>query len=92
MVAAHEKYRKQGVIFLGMDVPWDREQAARRFVEHYRVPYPAGHDASGSVSRLYGVDATPTTYFIDREGRIADRVVGAMEPAVLGQHIRALLH
>jgi len=37
-------------------------------------------DASGDVTgRLYGVWGPPTVYFVDREGRLVGRLVGAMD-------------
>jgi hypothetical protein len=37
-------------------------------------------DASGEVTgRLYGVWGPPTAYFVDREGRLVGRLVGAKD-------------
>jgi peroxiredoxin len=79
------------VAFVGINVRWDKTADAMKFVETFRVPYPVGHDAGGSVGRSYGVEATPTTYVIDRAGRVFDSKVGAVEPAALDRLIESAL-
>jgi len=91
MQAAYEKYRGRGVAFLGVNIGSDKEALARLFVEVYKLTYPVGRDTTNSLLKLYGVEATPTTLFIDKRGRLADRVVGEEEPAELHRRIEALL-
>ncbi len=76
---------------LGIDVPWDSLQPAQLFVQVYKVAYPVGRDASGAIADAYGVEATPTTYFIDRKGILVGRVEGEMDPAELTRRIESLL-
>ena len=76
---------------VGVDVNWDQEQPARIFVKVHTLPYPVGRDASGAIGEAYGVDATPTTYFIDRQGKLVDRVEGEQEAPELDRRIDALL-
>lgn len=62
-----------------MNATWDKEAAARKFVEEYRLPFPVGRDSSGSIGASYRVDAVPTNFFIDRQGILVERVNGALE-------------
>ena len=77
--------------FLGINVRWDKEADALKFMERFGVPYPVGRDAGGPVGRSYGVEATPITYVIDRTGRVTDSHVGALEPAQLTRLIESAL-
>lgn len=77
--------------FVGINVRWDAEADAVRFLETYRVPYPVGRDAGGAVGRRYGVEATPTTYVIGRDGRVAASTTGAVEAADLDRLVEAAL-
>ena len=79
------------MVFIGVNVPWDKEQLARLFVAVYKVPYPVARDAAGSVAQAYGIDATPTTLFIGKNGKVLERVEGEMEAPEITQHIEALL-
>ena len=55
------------------DAPAD----ARRFLGRYGNPYAAsGADRSGRESINWGVYGVPETYVIDRDGRIAYKLVG----------------
>lgn len=77
--------------FLGVNVRWDKEADALRFLETYRVPYPVGRDGAGAVGRSYAVEATPVTYILDRAGRVAAAKVGAADPVDLDRLIESVL-
>ncbi len=77
-------------MFIGVNVPWDKEQLARLFVEVYKVPYLVVRDAAGSVAQSYGIDATPTTLFIDKQGKVVARVEGEEDSAELAKHMEAI--
>jgi peroxiredoxin len=84
-------YKVKGVAVLGINVSWDKAQLVRTFMEVYKVSYPVGRDASGAIGRLYGVEATPTSVFIDRAGRLVEQHEGGLEEAEFRQRIEALL-
>ena len=79
------------MVFVGVNVPWDKDQLARMFVDVYKVPYPVGRDASGSIAGLYQIEMTPVTVFIGRTGKVLDRVEGEMEASDVTRHIEAIL-
>jgi peroxiredoxin len=66
---------------LSVNVSWDKEGPARNFVERYRLPFPVGRDADGKIGDLYGVDSTPISLFIGKDGKLVDRLVGAPDDA-----------
>lgn len=76
---------------LTINVSWDKEQLARTFIEVYRVTYPVGRDASGAIGGLYGIEATPTSVFIDKAGRLVERHEGALDEAGFRRRIAAML-
>jgi cytochrome c biogenesis protein CcmG, thiol:disulfide interchange protein DsbE len=75
---AWQRYRSQGVVFVGID--WhDVKSDARRFLDHHGVTYPTVLDGSGSITDRYGVVGVPETYFIDRRGRlVGEHIVGTV--------------
>lgn len=75
--AASRAYRDRGVAFVGVDVQ-DTEPNARAFLKEFGLTYPSGMDADGSIGNAYGVDSIPTTFFLDRAGRIRRRWVGEL--------------
>ncbi len=78
-------------MILGVNIGYDREALAKLFVKMFKIPYLMGRDASGNIAQLYQVNATPTSVFIDKRGRVVDRVEGELEPSDLSRRIEALL-
>ncbi len=75
--AAWRKYRDQGVVFVGVNIQ-DKEERARAFVEEFGITYPNGPDRGSRIAIEYGVWGLPETFFIDRDGRITYKHVGAL--------------
>jgi len=89
--ALYQKYKGEGLVVLGVNVPWDKEQFVRTFMDVYKVAYLVGRDATGTISKLYDIEATPTSLFIDRNGRLVEQHVGALAEAEFDKRIHALL-
>ena len=68
---------------------------AEAFERHFEVTYPSIDDADGAaLAALEGVvpiSATPTTVVLDREGRVAVRIIGMVDPGVLRPLVDDLL-
>ena len=84
------RYAEQGVSFVGVNVR-DNRAAALAFEENYGITYPSIEDRTGStvlaLNQYIPVNAVPVTLVLDRQGRVAARVLGAVREATL----RALL-
>ena len=76
---------------LGVNVAWDNDADARKFVETYKVPYPVGRDSVGEIGRQYKIEGTPTTFLINRDGSLYGRSVVAMTEEEFQKNIDALL-
>ncbi|MGH2437422.1 MAG: TlpA disulfide reductase family protein [bacterium] len=75
--AASRKYRSQGIVFIGVDIQQDTWDDALDFLDAFGVTYPAVRDETGEIARKYQLIGLPTTYFIDRDGIVRAKVVGA---------------
>jgi hypothetical protein len=51
-------------------------EAVRPFVRQEQIPYPIVLGTASGVEAFGGIRAIPVTLLIDREGTIADRMVG----------------
>ena len=60
-------------------------------MEEHRLPFPVGYDTGGRISALYGVEATPTSLFIAKDGKVIERQEGGLEEAHFEQRIEKLL-
>ncbi|MHB1445255.1 MAG: TlpA family protein disulfide reductase [Acidimicrobiales bacterium] len=69
--------------FLGVDLEDVHRSAAVAMMDRYGTPYPSGYDPNDSVTSEFKVVGTPTTIFIDSQGHIVGRYVGALSATVL---------
>ncbi len=46
-------------------------------MEEYHLPFLVGRDADGRIGDLYGIEATPITLFIGKDGKLRERLEGA---------------
>jgi peroxiredoxin len=76
---------------LSVNVSWDTESGARKFVEEYPLPFPVGRDSDGRIGSLYGMEATPTSVFIAKDGKLVERHEGGLEEADFERRINSLL-
>jgi cytochrome c biogenesis protein CcmG/thiol:disulfide interchange protein DsbE len=85
-----QAYRERGVTFVGVDIQ-DKPEAAAKFIQDFRLTFPNAPDSRGTVSVDYGVYGVPETFFIDRQGRIRAKHVGAVTDQALREHLERLL-
>ncbi|GAA1525687.1 TlpA disulfide reductase family protein [Actinomadura kijaniata] len=69
----------RGVEFLGVNFK-DSAENAKAFERKFKVTYPSFHDADGRIGlgfREVPPNAIPSTLVLDKQGRIAVRILGA---------------
>lgn len=88
--ATWRKYKDQGLMVVGVDIQ-DKEANAREFMRRFDFTFPNGPDPGSKISIDYGVYGVPETFFIDRQGRIKHKHVGALTPEVMEEQVRAIL-
>ncbi len=79
---AYQKYKDQGVVFLGIDMQED-PATVKSFIQQNGYNWSFAVDSDTQVSRTYQASAIPTSYFIDRNGIIRDTQIGAMSSSIL---------
>lgn len=88
--ATWRKYKDQGVMVVGVVIQ-DKEPNAREFMRRFGFSFPNGLDPGSKISIDYGVYGVPETFFVNRQGRIAYKHVGALPPELLEAQIQRLL-
>ena len=83
-------YQDRGVVVLGVDVQ-DKDDAGRKFIKDFSLSFPNAPDRGGKVSVDYGVYGVPETFFIDRDGRIRVKHVGAVTEDVFRDNVERLM-
>lgn len=87
--AAWRTLRDEGVIFIGINI-WDDRDDALAFIEEFGVTYPNGPDESNSIPVDYGLTGIPETFIIDVDGRIAAKFVGPVTAPALIDTVRSV--
>lgn len=72
-----QAYEGRGLTLLGVALN-DSVEGLRDFKDEFLLTYPMGLDETGAIAASYRVGGIPTFIIIDREGRIANIVVGGM--------------
>ncbi|WOX04216.1 TlpA family protein disulfide reductase [Microbulbifer pacificus] len=65
----HARYESVGFKVWGVNVDANREDA-QAMLNKIPVDFPVLFDSESSVSKLFGVEAMPSTVFIDRDGNV----------------------
>lgn len=73
-----ERMRGVGVTVIGVSVDQDRA-ALERFVADARLSFPIARDPEQAVASRYGTFKFPESYIIDSEGRIARKIIDAID-------------
>lgn len=95
LAALSEEFAEQGVQFVGVNVR-DTAQTALAFDRNFGITFPSIIDAqTGSVSLAFtGIvspQAVPTTLVITRDGKIASRILGRIDKAILRELIETVI-
>jgi cytochrome c biogenesis protein CcmG, thiol:disulfide interchange protein DsbE len=80
------RHKSRGLVVVGLDAK-DFRDDARRFAERFGLTFPLVYDGPGDATDPYGVTGFPETFVIDREGRVVEAFVGAVN----GEEDRARL-
>ncbi|MFC8038798.1 TlpA family protein disulfide reductase [Paenarthrobacter sp. NPDC057355] len=84
--ALNQEFKDQGVQFFGVNLR-DEKATAEAFDKTFNITYPSFNDKDGSVllsvSGIVPPGAVPTTLVLDKEGKVASRVLGEIEKSTL---------
>ncbi|MGB9990494.1 peroxiredoxin family protein [Massilia sp. SM-13] len=84
MVNTYNKYKSQGLEFVAVAMKYDAPNYVVNFAETRQLPFKVALDVTGEAAKAYGdVAMTPTTFVIDKDGKIIKRYVGKPEFAAL---------
>jgi thiol-disulfide isomerase/thioredoxin len=84
--ALHDEYASQGVVFYGVNLR-DEQGTAQAFEQNFGITYPSFNDQDGkvllAVSGMVPPGAVPTTLVLDKQGRVAARILGELDKGTL---------
>lgn len=91
--ALHNKLKNTGLVIIGLNMFYDRPDWTVHFVKNQPILYPVSFDLRGKVSRAFGgIEVTPTTILIDKQGRIVWKKFGRLDFDKLEKRIVSLIN
>lgn len=80
-VALHKQFEERGLVIVGISLDAQGPGVVQKFTDSLGITYPIvmGND---EVTEAYQVQVMPTTFVVDREGRIRHKKVGAIADQV----------
>lgn len=92
LVQTHQRYAPRGFSTLAVAMPYDPPARVAHYAESRALPFDVAIDLDGKVLATFGpLPGTPTSFVLDRQGRIAERIVGEPDFTRLHALIERLL-
>lgn len=84
--ALSQEHQQDGVQFFGVNIR-DQRGTAEAFERNFGITYPSFNDQDGTVqftlAEYVPAQAVPSTLVLDRQGRVAARIIGLAEKSTL---------
>ena len=71
----YKNNRDKGLIVVGVDVG-EAPEVIAEYIKQTALTFPIALDTSGEVTELFRIQGMPTTFFVGRDGKIKDTVIG----------------
>lgn len=92
LVKLQQQYGPQGFTIIGIAMQYDNPQQVKTMAAEMGMSYPVAIDSSGQAAKRFGgVNLVPTSFLIDKNGRIIERKIGNINRETLARKIQALL-
>ncbi len=90
LISLANAYKAKGVDVIGISLDKGGEKVLQPFLKKIKIPYPVYLGNQALMDRLK-IQAIPTTYIYDKEGKRVETAQGALTQKALTQKIEALL-
>jgi len=78
METLYQRFKDQGLEILAVNII-ERPDEVLDFMQLFKLSFPVPLDRDGAVGASYGVQGIPTSFLINREGKIVMRHVGTLD-------------
>jgi len=77
MIGTYDKFKGPDFDFIAVSMKYDPPTYVRNYTQTRQLPFKIAIDADGGLARkFYDVEMTPTTFVVDKKGRILKRFLG----------------
>lgn len=90
-IRIQEQYKNKGLVIVGISLDQKGWPAVNSFAEKTKFNYPIVLGNEDIVNAYGGIEAIPTSFFIDKKGFIIDKQVGMLTKEAFEQKLKSLL-
>lgn len=77
MVETYQNYQEKGLDFVAIAMSYDPPMYVIDFTDKRKLPFKVAMDSDGTAAKAFGgIEATPTTFLINKQGKIIKEYVG----------------
>ena len=92
LIDTHRRFNARGYETLAVAMSYDPPAYVSNFAQRRELPFWVAIDNTGAIAKAFGdIRLTPTTFLIDKRGRIVKRYVGAPDFTALNALVNDLL-
>ncbi|MDB5794983.1 MAG: TlpA family protein disulfide reductase [Noviherbaspirillum sp.] len=92
MVQTYNKYKDKGLDFVAVAMSYDPPNYVLNYAQTRSLPFKVALDTQGDIAKSFGdVKLTPSTFVIDKDGKVIKRYVGEPDFAALHQLLEKAL-
>ena len=92
LVKLYQDLHPQGAEMIAVAMSYDPPNRILNYSKIHEIPYPISLDIDGNIARAFDdVSLTPSTFLLDRDGRVVYKRVGEIDVANLKTQIMNLL-
>ena len=85
MVQTYNKFKGDGLEFVAVAMNYDAPMYVANYAQTRQLPFKVAMDDGSAAQKFGNVQLTPTTFVVDRNGKILKRYVGEPQFAELDQ-------
>lgn len=86
-----QQYKNQGVSIIGVAMPYDPPNLVLELHKKLNIEYPIALDIDKKVTALFNPQFVPTTFLLDKKGKIAHTIVGKVDAQKIASQLYSLL-
>ncbi|WP_334108491.1 peroxiredoxin family protein [Methylobacillus sp.] len=80
LIQTYNEYKHKGFEVVAVAMSYDTLRQVATYTRNNALPFPVSHDSTGEVAQHFNeVRVTPTSFIIDKQGRIIQKLIGELE-------------
>jgi peroxiredoxin len=91
MVQTYNRYKGEGLEFVAVAMNYDAPMYVANYAQTRQLPFKVAMDDGSAAKQFGNVQLTPTTFVVDRNGKILKQYVGEPQFAELDQILQKAL-